>query len=255
MSASLNIYSYLHARGYFISIGTIPLSAVDQPIAVEALKVDRDALFLNSLISYASMIHALNTKNYSWAFISSYYCIFYLTKTQLAIANYALFYFNDKFYRLLLNPGEIALRINGNSHEGVLNFYSTTFPNDYFVVNQIEQMTPFSWFKQKREAINYRSNPMTDPSPHSSLYDYKKDIRKWLHNYINDSTGSYIFSESHAYVALTTKFLDNIFKYYNDNSIKNQFLTDAIFKHLSNNIKDKEGPIDLMISRLKTIKS
>lgn len=250
---TLRIYKIFFQKGYLNNLNSHVINYSDCQDAIPAQENDRDCYFINALITFASAINGINSKSYSWVFVKMYYSLFYLAKTQLAIEGYSMFYDKRKLYSIKLIPGQQFTKHRGNVHEAIFNFYKNQFPNDFYVKNEIESKIPFDWFKNKREIINYRINPMEDPNVSFNCFEYGNDIRKWLHLYLNDSDGSYTFSKEHAYVALVVNFIDRIFIYYQRKKILNESLNEQYLKYFINTIKDSRGPIEIFIERIKEI--
>jgi len=250
---SLRIYNIFSKKGYLRNLDSQVINYKDCEDSKIAQSEDRDCFFINALITFASAINGINSTSYSWVFVQMYYTLFYLAKTQFAIERYSIFYENRKLYSIRLIPGGRFIKHKRNIHEAIFKYYNTEFPNDYFVKNEIDNIKPFDWFKNKREIINYRINPMEDPRVSFNCFEYKKSIRKWLQLYFNESEGGYTFSNEHAYVAMVVKFIDKIFSYYIDKKICNNILNDQHIKFFKNTIKDNSGPIDFIIEKIKYI--
>ena len=84
----------LNQKGYSIRIPKNDLLLRDGDVndCRTSIKNDIDAFFVNALLSYGSAISSLRKNNYSWAYIQSYYCIFYLAKLLLAEQDIYLYY-------------------------------------------------------------------------------------------------------------------------------------------------------------------
>jgi hypothetical protein len=253
MANSLHLYTFFKAKGYIDNIDSAKINTSDYYIAQKASLTDKDAFFLNGILTFASMLNSLRKQNYSWSFVKAYYCIFYLARTFNAINNYSIVYANSKPYRIKIQPEERFTKLKGNSHEVVLNLYRDEFASDNLLNNEIEEMNPIDWFKINRELINYRLNPLTDPNPPIDLFNYRKDIRKWLYTYFNDSTDIYTFSKEHSYVAYPIKLISRILDYYEENEQKNVFFNDDIILHLRSNISDSKGPITFIINKFENL--
>jgi hypothetical protein len=254
MPTIINSYNYLNQRGCLSDIGNYSLTSIDKSHLDNCLKSDRDGFFINALISYSSAINGIKTNNYSWAFVKLYYSLFYAIKTELSINDYVIFYHMDKLYCTENIVGNTFFRLHGNSHDAIFDFYSKTYSNNLFVTNKINNTKSFKWFKDVRDLVNYRINPMTDPDSPIKFHVSDKNMRDLLHTYLSDSLNIYTFDEEHAYLSFTTKIIDNIFNYYVDSNSKNVYLSNGTFKHISLNLCDKRGPLSLLIDRLKRIK-
>ena len=223
--------SFLKHKGYIGDLRNFHLKRVDISSARMALMQDKNAFFLNAILSFASCINSINRQNYSWAFINSYYTLFYLSKSLLADKNIAIIYSEGKPYEIKVIEGENFKKVSGNSHELALKLFKSIYSHDFMLSNSIDELNPIDWFKQNRELINYRLNPMCDPQPPIELYAYNSNLRKWLTTYISDSL-SYSFSKQHAYVAFIFNLINRELTAYEDEGRKNDFLTPQIFVSL-----------------------
>jgi len=253
MNNTHHLADCLQHKGYFIDVNSAYLKRVDINSAEKSLLLDMDSFFVNAIVTYASLINSLNLKNYSWAFIQSYYCLFFLSKTYLAINGIGIVYANKKPFKIKIIEGEKFIKAEGNSHEVAMNFFKNELSGDFLLSNNIEGKNPIDWFRKNRETINYKLNPLSDPIAPLDLFEYNSDLRKWITTYLNDNTGSYVFSANHAYIAYTTRFLDKIFNYYSMNKIKNAKLKDYHLPFFKDNICDKKGPINSIISKISDI--
>ncbi len=254
MSTQLHLASLLNKKGYpdRIIAGNALLYDTDIQECRNAIKVDRDAFFINALLSYAGSITAIRKDNYSWAFIQSYYCIFYLAKVLLAGKDRFVYYVKGKPYRIKLSYGEhFTKEKKGNSHEVALRLFTEEFQDDSSLYSEIDGENSITWFNHKREEINYRLSPMPDPTPPAPLFKYNNDIRKWLAVYENELL--YAFDAEHCYMAFTTNLLKRVTDSYRQDKRQNNYVTDALLLHLKRNIADEKGPLPL-VKRLEDLK-
>jgi hypothetical protein len=245
--------NFLNTHGYNGDLSTRRLLSQDINAARISLKKDKDSFFINAILTFGTCINSLNKCNYSWAFIQSYYCFFYLTKALLADKEYAIVYSNKKPFEIKLHNDELFRKISGNSHEVAFKVFKKVYSSDSMLSNNIDDKDPIEWFKTNRELINYRLNPLSDPVPPIELYSFKSDLRKWLFTYLNDSD-SYSFSKHHAYIAFNLNLIYRELNKYEDEKNCNHLLTVEIINHLKQNIKDNNGPINMIISKLERIK-
>lgn len=253
MDNSHFLSDFFEEKGYLDDINSAILSGIHIDSAKGALSLDKDAFFVNGMVTFASIINSLNKSNYSWAFINSYYCIFYLARTFVAINDYSIVYANRKPYLIKIHPNERFTRLNGNSHEVVLNLFKNLFPMDILIRNDIAERNPLDWFKHRREIINYKLNPFSDPIPPIDLYNYGNNIRNWISSYISDSSYLYTFSTEHAYLAYPIKLLLKILDYYEINNKKNIYFNDILMKYLRNNIADDRGPFTVLLNKFEML--
>jgi uncharacterized protein (UPF0332 family) len=217
------------------------------------IKNDRDGFFLNALISYTLAIKSIISKNYSWAIVKLYYTIFYAIKTKLALSNRTTFYHNSKLYSINNTHGSTFKKLKGTSHEAIFKYFSEEYPRDLFVASPIDSQNPFEWFKEKREYVNYKVNPMEDPLPYC-IYDKINDsFIHWINEYLTDEDYIYTFDNEHAYLAYPTKMINNIIVEYEELKDKNKYLNTDNYNLLRDNLKHPKQPISSLINRITSI--
>jgi hypothetical protein len=251
---SLQLQNYFNGKGFLANFATYQLSNTDLRDAKVALLYDNHSFFLNGLITFSSTINSLNKQNYSWAFIQSYYSLYYLIKSFLSINDYGIVFINKKPFCIKLSLSEKFKKLNGNSHEVVINLYNKEFSSDILVVNNIGGNNPLVWFKTQRELINYKFNPFSDPEPPLEMFKYNNDIRKWINIYFADYDYRYTFSKEHSYLAYPIQLIIKLFDYYDVNELKNPFIDDEKIDYFKKNISDNNGPITSIISKIETLK-
>lgn len=246
MSSKLHLSVCLDGKGYpeKIKAKDTFLRDADVKVCQSAIKDDKDAFFINALLSYSGTVSAIRDNNYSWAFIQSYYCVFFLAKTMLADKDYFIYYVEGKPYRIRISYGESFAKEKGNSHEVILTLFQKVFVQDSDVCSSIENENNIMWFNHKREEINYRLNPMPDPTPPFPLYEYQGDLRNKIATYATDSL--YSFDANHCYVAYPTFLIRKVVEQYINNGRTNGFLTDELMAHLIKVIADSKGPLPLV---------
>ncbi len=247
---SLLLPNFFLKRGYLDNIDNYQMTVSDLSIARAALISDVDAFLLNGLISISSAINSLKKQNYSWAFIQSYYSLFYLARTFNGINDYCIIYKNKKPYGIKIQLSERFEKLRGNSHDVVLNQFKKYFSSDILLNNQIENMSPVDWFNSNRNFINYTMNPMEDPKPPISLHPYQNDLRKWIATYLSDTSHNYTFDPSHCYIAYPIQLFIRIFDYYRNNEIINKYIDEEKLNYFKINISDDNGPIAVFLSRI-----
>lgn len=247
---SLQLTNFFVSRGYLNNVATYQLSSLDLPIARRALKNDIDCFVTNGLISLSSAINSIKKKGYSWAFIQSYYSVFYLARAFNGINDYAIVYNVNKPLGIKIQPTGKFTKLKGNSHEVVLSQFRTFLSSDVLLSTTIESISPVEWFNQRRSLINYSLNPQTDPNPPLTLFQYKTEFRKWIATYFSDKTHIYTFDPSHCYFAYPLQLFSRIFKYYQDNNLKIDCIDDDKLDFLRNNFSDEKGSISLIISKI-----
>ena len=230
-----------------------PLHDPDIAGARDSLRADEDSFFVNALITFASCFNSINKKNYSWAFIQSYYALFYIAKSLLASNDYAVYYQDRRSpFTIKLSKGETFHAADGNSHQIVLKLYKSVFNGNTMLMDEISGKQAIDWFEDCRNKINYRTNPLPDPEAPTPIYAYEDDLRQKVMDYRENS--AYATDEEHAYVAYILRLLDYELHLYQDIGRKNQFLTDNVMAHLRANIRDKSGPLSFYIKDLSSVK-
>jgi len=210
------------------------------------LKKDSDAFMLNGLLTFASAINSINKNNYSWAFIQCYYSLFYMAESLLATHDLGIYYVNKSPFSIKISEGESFKKISGNSHQVILSLYKDYFNGNSLLCGEIEGVNIIDWFNHKREEINYRKNPMTDPSPPVPIYKYKNDLRNWISTYRDEFL--YCFEPTHSYIAFSLRLIDYVIDCYKDRHQRNSFITKGVIDHIKNNMSDSNGPFSLFIN-------
>jgi hypothetical protein len=250
--------AYLRQSGYTNELKDKPIQDRDITKANEELKKDKNAFFLNGLLSFSTCINSLKKENYSWAFVQSYYSIFYLLESLIAANGHGIYYAGKNgstAYRIELSRGSYFMKASGSpsSHKVVFNAFKDLYPNDIMLSNNIREKCPLDWFIESRELINYKQTPYPDPIPPINIFKYSDSIRGWLHTYNNDETYSYVFAEAHAYIAYPFKLIDRILRQNISRSEINPFITPNVLQLLRKNLSDSKGPLTLLTDSLQQI--
>lgn len=169
---ALNVAHYFNQIGCFNDILNYQVSYNEIRTIREALKLDIDGFIINGLLSFSASINSLNNNNCSWAFIQSYYSIFFFARAFNGINDYAIVYNNKTPYAIKIQPLEKFSKMSGNSHDVVLNQFKNSLGNDVLLTSDIENLNPVEWFNKSRNFINYALNPQTDPISPMNLYSY-----------------------------------------------------------------------------------
>lgn len=247
---SHKLANFFETQGYCDDPSTYRVSTHDYRRAINALIDDTDAFFLNGIISIGAAINSLNRSNFSWAFIQSYYSLFFFARAFNGLNQYAIIYINRRPYGIKIQPSEGFSKHRGNSHQVVLNQFKKIFAHDVLLQNQIEGSSPVDWFQNSRNHINYTLNPFTDPVPPISLYQYQDDLRHWILTYINDSGHLYTFDPKHCYIAYPIQLFLRIFDYYARDERINRFINEERLRFLKMNFSDDKGPIAPLIIKI-----
>lgn len=243
--------NYLDAKEYCSIKHGDPLSDIHVSEARQYLKKDRDAFMLNGLMTFASAINAINKNNYSWAFIQCYYTIFYIAEALLAINDFSVYYVKNSPFSIKISEGECFNKEKGNSHQVILSLYKKQFDGDSLLCGEIDDLHIIDWFNKKREEINYRMTPFSDPNPPSPLYKYRGDLRNWLQTYRNEYL--YCFHSAHSYISFPLRLIDKMIAIYKEHNQTNRFLNDVAIRHIYQNCSDSKGSFNFFVEDLKTI--
>ncbi|RJW86823.1 hypothetical protein [Bacteroides sp. AF35-22] len=243
--------NYLDSRNYNLIKQGDHLKDIHVSEARQYLKKDRDAFMLNGLMTFASAINAIKKNNYSWTFIQCYYTIFYLAETLLAINDHSVYYINKSPFSIKISEGECFNKEKGNSHQVILSMYKRQFDGDSLLCGEIDGIHIIDWFNNKREEINYRLTPFSDPNPPYSLYTYKNDLRGWLQTYKEDYL--YCFNSAHSYISFPLSLINKVISIYKEQNQTNCFLNDVTIGHISSNCSDARGSFNFFIEDLRGI--
>lgn len=251
----LKIVSFFDKNGGLDKMTTYQITSRDYITAQKALENDIDAFLLNGLISLASAVNSLNKSNFSWAFIQSYYSIFYLARAFNGINSYVIVYRKSKPYGIKIQPSEKFTKLKGNSHDVVLNQFKTHFSHDILLNNSIEELSPIDWFNQKRNLINYSLNPLTDPLPPIPLFNHNNNLRRWFTTYVNDIDHTYTFDPKHCFISYPIQLFNRIFTHYTENKLTNIYIDKEKIMFFKKNFSDNKGPITTFMTRINELQS
>lgn len=195
--ARTSLANFLIAHNYDNVANGQPISEIDVPEAQICLRYDQDSYIVNALISFSACVNSLMSNNYSWAFVESYYSVFYLAKCLLAERGKYVFYLGTKGFSIKVEKGGTFKKEKGNSHSIVLRLFNEEFNNDTRICGTIDNKPVVDWMSTKREEINYRLCPMTDPVPPTPLFRYDGKLRGWIRTYLNDDDYVYKIGRAH----------------------------------------------------------
>jgi len=252
MASQSQVVTFFCGKGYDVRT-SLYLNPAHVQGAKEALYKDIDSFVLNALLSYANCVGSIRFDCYSWAFVESYYAIFYMAKALLGINGIALIYAGKTPYHIKIVNGASFKKGRGNSHDFVFELYKSEFANNQYICGMIENDSVVDWFSRKRNEINYRLNPMTDPLPPDPLFKYKGDLREWMMEYIVSKDDVYVYDIGHSYVAYTLRLILEVIREYEENNLKNELITKNVFSYLSGLFCDKRGPISQILNEIEKI--
>lgn len=258
MSRRRNLSFFLEEKGYInqpgrkLVDGTYILSN-HVSAARLALDKDRDSLYRNALIAYSSTYKMILSKNYSWAFVHSYYSLMYFYQVILAFNDVSLCYDNGSPFYVKLTLGSQFHKTDGNTHRAVIGLFKNEFASDTEINSEIDGKNVCDWFEEKRNSVNYKTVPQIDPNIDYGLfnYDVKDELRKQASVYLND-LNLFAYTPEHSYVAYPLLLINRIKNLYDNKGQSNGYLkTDKDFvRFLGDNIRDKTGKISSVIDMI-----
>lgn len=181
-----------------------------------AANLDLIDYYFKALISLYEAIYALEKRNFSWATVKLYYCIFYLLQTELLLRGILII--RGRFlHKLTLQVGESPEgKKDRSDHKGTISIYMDSFrSSDPLLSNQIGGEDSYVWFMHQRERINYRERYFNEPN-HPDFWSgpvsngiASGNAESVIEMYLNDDAMSFTFQEDHAIIALPLrKFLE-----------------------------------------------
>jgi len=251
--------AYLEGQGYLnqttrLQEGTF-INSSHIVSARLALEKDRDSLYRNALIAYCGVFKMIETGNYSWAFVHSYYSIVYFYQAMLALNDISLCYDQGKPFSIKLTAGASFRKEDGNTHRSIHALFKSEFETDAEVCSEIDSEKVCDWFEDMRNRVNYKTVPQQDPVADYGLCDYAgaDELRKKVSVYLNDLQ-MYAYTPEHAYVAYPLLLIRRIMRLYDSKGQKCAHLNDAVFlKYLTDNIKDKKGPLTQVVELINGV--
>lgn len=139
---------------------------------------------------------------YSWATVKLYYAAFYLTRALLAMKGISIFHVGRTPYRLKVTAGEVPRRLNGNTHQVVLNEFASARIYPHLMLQQIGGLSPLAWLREKREEANYGNAKFAEPAvPEHFERIVEIGVRRAIDGYLSDRTYLYTFDADHAMLA------------------------------------------------------
>ena len=220
-----------------------------------ALERDCDSLYRNALIAYCGVFKMIETRNYSWAFVHSYYSIVYFYQVMLALNDISLCYDQRRPFSIKLTAGASFKKEDGNTHRSIHALFKSEFETDAEICSDIDSERVCDWFEDMRNRVNYKTVPQQDPVAEYGLYDYggADGLRKKISVYLSDLQ-VYAYTPEHAYVAYPLLLIRRIMRLYDSKGRKCEHLNDAAFvKYLTDNIKDKKGPLTQVVELINGV--
>lgn len=250
---------FLEEKGYLnqpirLTEGTY-IQSVHIASARLALEKDRDSLFRNALIAYGSMFKMIFSGNYSWAFVHSYYSIVYFYQTLLAFNDISFCYDQGKPFSIKLTAGAQFKKEDGNTHKSIHALFKNEFDSDAEICSDIDGEVVCDWFEDMRNKVNYRTVPQKDPVADYGLCEYASsdELRKRITLYLKE-LDIYAYTPEHSYVAYPLLLIRRVMRLYDGKGQKCSHLDDDVFvKFLTENIKDRKGPLAPVLDLLNGV--
>lgn len=233
------------ASEYLQSINKTGLGSVLSPIERQLLESclhdDACSYYQSSLMSFIDALSSIPEGFYSWATVKSYYSVFYALRARLALAGQCVFYDGTKGRLLGTSAASFVSNVNTPStHKTVLSRFSSLFPNDFFLTQEIDDESPLLWLVGKREEANYKQARFSEPfAPNHLNYAATTDVRQMLNAYLSEDL--YVHSKEHAIVAFPFRLLIDLRKRLSNQGL--QPLGQSEIDFLSRHIMDRTGVI------------
>lgn len=150
-----------------VSFKQYNLTQNDTDLLMQELMYDGEDYLFSGMVSLAEAIDGVFLKRFSWATVKLYYSIYYMLRASLAAKGIGILR-NASMYRLKVAIGESPFSTNNkkynSTHDGTINHYKDLYQtSDILLTNNIEDVDVYTWMKDIREIINYRSRVILDP--------------------------------------------------------------------------------------------
>ncbi|WP_186126078.1 hypothetical protein [Burkholderia gladioli] len=217
-----------------------PFTAAQTNSLRNALLDDARAYLYSGAISLAEAVNGADADAFSWSSVKAYYATFYALRALLASEGWAILYRGSKPFVAEALSGQMITKAKGNTHELVLELFSTKFPNHPLLSQEIASENPLDWIKRRREEANYTRARFVEPEIPRHFKEIKRlGVRKALSAYVADDY--YTFDSDHSILAfpLTTLrvSLDRL------RSITGFHLSADDARFVAHICKDKGGPM------------
>jgi hypothetical protein len=248
-----------HAQSMVATLGSgggfldRPLSANEATKADHLLLIDATNYLYSACVSIGDAVQSIDKGLFTWSTVKLYYSTFYLLRSLLALSGRALVYDVTKPRTLLCRPGETPVPVSGKArgtHQTVIGYFATTFPNSPLLSQEIVNEAPFNWLMHLREEANYSTSRFHDPRCPTHFAAIERiGVRRATAEYIKDSTYLYAFDPAHAVLALPIEVLKS--------TLSHARFTTACFadgdtpRFFRSLFIDRAGPLTDVLSLLK----
>ncbi|SEB70926.1 hypothetical protein [Terriglobus roseus] len=197
------------ANNYLYGIGKAVRQAVIDNSEAQALGLfllaDANDYFQSAAVTFFDALRGIELGYFSWATVKLYF-VFYSLRARLALNRECIFYAGHSPLALEASDNASPVKLSGTTHKAVISRFSSRFPNDYFLSQDIGGKPPLDWLMALREDANYRNSRFSEPvAPSHLTFAATNDLRKVLTAYTTDDV--YVFDEQHAIVAYPFKML------------------------------------------------
>lgn len=217
-----------------------PLSAAQSHALRQALLEDARAYLYSGAISLAEAATGADGDVFSWSSVKAYYATFYALRALLASEGWAILYRGTKPFVAEAQPGRSVTKAKGNTHELVLELFSTTFPSHPLLSQEIASENPLEWIKHRREEANYTRPRFVEPDIPRHFKEIKRlGVRKALAAYVQDNY--YAFDADHSILAFPLATLRTSLDRLR--VVTGSHLTADDVRFISHLCKDKDGPM------------
>jgi uncharacterized protein (UPF0332 family) len=230
--------SYLKASGKLEPDSV--LNAAERRKLETLLREDAKDYYQAALVSLIDGLRSISSGFYSWSTVKLYYCTFYALRARLAVSGECIFYDQSKPRYIDVSPGCLAKKLAGNTHKCVLDRFSLSHPNDFFLSQDIASRRPLDWLMERREEVNYKMSRFSEPgAPEHFKFAETTDVRRMLGSYQLDDV--YIFDPDHAVVAFPFRLMLDLRIRLSNVGVSP--LAEHEIEFLSKNSKDRSGLI------------
>lgn len=201
------------ANSYLSSIGKLAsgsiLSESERTALGFRLRDDARDYYQSALTSFVDGIRSLSHGFFTWSTVKFYYSVFYALRCRLALSGECIFYDGSKPRYITTASGAKVSSLKGTTHKCVLSRFAASFPNDFFLSQDIGTEKPLQWLMERREEVNYASSRFSEPgSPDFLSFAARTEIRQMLGAYSADNL--YVHDPDHAMVAFPFRLIKDL---------------------------------------------
>ena len=231
-----------HKRKAFVSKAeAYQLRYSDEVVLTPLLIEDSKDYLFNGLLCFCEAINRLTSKNFSWAAIELYYCIYYLCRYKLHKNGFAIFRANGIMYYLDVKTYKSLELIDSEkkrmtTHDGTIKIYCKLLNGSNIISNSIDGKQSIEWLKDVREIINYRSVSFYEPYALSIFDKFSSNELMFKNLQLIENDSSYVFQPEFAVIGLPIYFIQEIKR---DGADFKNLLTEERKNHLKSLISEE----------------